>query len=291
MSPLTDTVTPTPVGSLDEARALAPGVRLLDVRDAAAFAAGHPLHAGHIPLADFVERRMELPAREIPVLCMHDEPALARDAAHRLAGHGFTRPLWLDHSLCELPYGHADIGAPTRLWSPSPFLDRMLPTLRPGRALDLACGTGRAAVAMALLGHSVEAWDHDADSLARAEGFAARQGVRIVTRCVDLETGSLERPEPRFDLVVIVRYLHRPLFPWLETALAPGGTLLMETFLRGQERYGHPRRDRFLLERGEARSAWRTLQVHAYEEDPDTQPPVLGRLHAQRPLTDGDVTH
>jgi len=278
---------PAPVQSPDEAYALAPNLRILDVRDAAAFAAGHLAHAGHMPSEDFVERRMELPAREVPVLCVHDDPALAHEAAVRLVGHGFAHVRWLARSLRELPMGHADTGPPARLWSPSPFLDRMLPTLRPGRALDLASGTGRAAVAMALLGHEVEAWDHDAGSLERAEAFAARQGVTITTRDVDLEVAPLERPEPRFDLIVIVRYLHRPLFPWIEDALAPGGTLLMETFLRGQEQYGHPKRARFLLERGEAREVWRTLEVLEYEEDPDTRPPVTCRLCARRPLASG----
>lgn len=275
------------VDSLAEARALAPHLRILDVREREAFAAGHLALAGHVPTHAFLDRRMELPAREVPVLCVHDEPARAHEAAERLIGHGFAQVFWLARPLREEPGGHADLAAPVRLWSPSPFLDRVLPGIAPGRALDLACGTGRAAVAMAALGHTVEAWDHDVSGLERAQAFATRQGVRITTRALDLESAPLEVPEPRFDLIVIVRYLHRPLFPWLESALAPGGTLLMETFLRGQEKYGHPRRDRFLLERGEARTAWRTLDVVTCEEDDDTSPPVLCRLHAQRPLDPG----
>jgi SAM-dependent methyltransferase len=110
--------------------------------------------------------------------------------------------------------------------------------------------------------------------------------VTITTRGVDLEAPDLARPEPRFDLIVVVRYLHRPLFPWIEAALAPGGHLLIETFLRGQERFGHPRRDRFLLERGELRTVWRTLEVLEIEETSDAQPPVLARLHARRPAED-----
>lgn len=283
MNPASASVDPRAVGSLAAALAQDARVRVLDVRPLAAFTAGHLPGAGHMPCDEFVTRRMELPAREVPIVCVHDEPARAQEAAERLVMHGFAQPLWLSRPWSEALTGPAETGAPTRLWSPSSFLDRVLPTLPVGRALDLACGTGRAAVAMALLGHSVEAWDHDADSLERAEHFAARQGVPLRTRCVDLEAPGLESPEPRFDLIVIVRYLHRPLFPWLESALAPGGHLLIETFRRGQERFGHPRRDRFLLEPDELRTAWRTLEVLEVEETPDTHAPVLARLHARRP--------
>lgn len=226
---------------------------------------------------------MELPSRLVPVITVDDEPARAEDAARHLATLGFEHVGWLERPLAEEPGGHDDHGPAARLWSPSAFLERMLPNVPRGRALDLACGSGRAAVHLALAGFVVEAWDLDTSALALAGSFASRHGARITTRPCDLEAGMPDRPVPGFDLIVVLRYLHRPLLPWIEQALAPGGTLLYETFLRGQERFGHPRRDRFLLERGELRTAFPGLRIEHVEEDDPGSPPVMARLRACRP--------
>ena len=271
------------MSSLREARERHAGLRILDVRSASAFARGHLPGAGHCTPDAFVDRRMELPARDIPLLCVDDDPAQAEAAARQLLTHGMEQVTWLACPLADEPDGHADVSPAARLWSPSPFLERVLPSLPPGRALDLASGTGRAAVFLASLGHEVEAWDVDASALERAEAFAGRHGVHVRTRAIDLERTPPARPETGFDVIVVVRYLHRPLFPWLEAALAPGGSLLLETFLRGQEQHGHPKRDRFLLERGEASRAFPSLVVEHCDEDPLDARPVMARLHARRP--------
>ncbi len=55
----------------------------------------------------------------------------------------------------------------------------------------------------------------------------------------DLEDGSpWPLPGRTFGAVVVTNYLHRPLFPALLDALAPGGVLLYETFMEGNERFG-----------------------------------------------------
>ena len=128
---------------------------------------------------------MELPARDIPLLCVDDDPARAEAAARQLLTHGMEQVAWLACPLADEPDGHADVSPAARLWSPSPFLERVLPSLPPGRALDLASGTGRAAVFLASLGHEVEAWDVDASALERAEAFAGRHGVHVRTRAIE----------------------------------------------------------------------------------------------------------
>ena len=271
--------------SLAAARERAPRPRVLDVRSAERFAAGHPDGAGHVPLADLGSRRMELPARPVPLLVVHDEPATARLAASQLAERGYEHVTWLDRALAHDPDGLVSREPAARLWSPSEFLERALtgPVRGAGRALDLACGSGRAAVHLARLGWQVEAWDLDSTALEMAEAFALRNGVRIATRICELEREPLPDPEPRFDAIVVIRYLHRPLFPWIERALAPGGALVYETFRTGQERFGHPRRPRHLLEPGELLRAFPSLRVEFHEESPEHVPPVMARVLASKP--------
>ncbi len=261
--------------------------RVLDVRDDARFAAGHFAGAGHVPFDAFVERRAELPAREVPVVVVADDPDAARRAAEDLAERGFRDVAWLDAPLDSLPGGLESRSAATRLWSPAPFLERCIERLPRGRALDLAAGSGREAVFLALHGFQVEAWDRAGEALARAAALAARHGVRVETVERDLEAGDATLPEARYDVVACFRYLHRPLFPAIARALRPGGALVFETFLVGQSRFGPPHRPRFLLEPGELASAFPTLDVAHYAECEPAGGPVTAQLLAFRPSSDG----
>jgi SAM-dependent methyltransferase len=90
----------------------------------------------------------------------------------------------------------------------------------------------------------------------------------------DLEDGS---PWPladrRFGAIVVTNYLHRPLFPALFAALQPGGILLYETFMEGNERFGRPSRPEFLLKDGELLDLVRgRFSVTAYEARMISQP-------------------
>ena len=271
-------------GSLAEALDLLPGARVLDLRAREAFAAGHAEHAGRIAPEEFEPRRMELPARDQPIVLAHGEPEVARDAVAFLAARGYSQLAWLGVPVERDPDGLVSRASETRLWSPSAFLERVHTRAPEGPALDLACGTGRATVFLALEGRESEGWDLDESALERARAFAERtRAARATFRRVDLERDALPAPEPRHALIVVVRYLHRELFPWIERSLAPGGVLVCETFRRGQERFGPPRRARHLLEPGELLSAFSSLVVEEHEESGDTAPPVMTRFLARRP--------
>lgn len=125
--------------------------------------------------------------------------------------------------------------------------------------LDVAAGKGRHALFFAERGHRVTAIDRDIASL------PVRDDVEIVP--ADLETGSAwPLPDRAFGGVVVTNYLHRPLFPPLFDALEPGGVLLYETFMAGNERFGHPNRPEFLLQDGELLDLVRgRFSVTAYE--------------------------
>src|SRR5262249_55749848 len=108
----------------------------------------------------------------------------------------------------------------------SPWIRRFAPLIeRGGRILDLAAGQGRHARFLRGLGFHVVAVDRDIEGLrdlARGPGCEVRQ--------LDLETGAPWALGGGFAGIVVTNYLHRPLFPALVEALAPGGLLLYETF-------------------------------------------------------------
>ena len=265
---------------------LPPGVTILDVRHELAFAAGHLAGAGNLPHPEFRSRRTELPPREAPLLVVAAGPDEARAAAEDLTALGYTHVDWLDAPLSELSGGLADRRPAVRLWRPAPFLVEVLPRIResaPGPVLDLACGAGREAVFLAMHGFAVEAIDDDPAILASAESLARRNGVMIATRTCDLERKDVTLPEACYRLVTVFRFLHRPLFPAIERAIAPGGWLVYETFRRGQRRFGRPTHPRFLLDDGELESAFPGLSVVHYEEPSPEAGPITARLLARKP--------
>ena len=145
----------------------------------------------------------------------------------------------------------------------SPWVRRFAGLVAPGSAvLDVACGTGRHARLFLERGHRVVCVDRynagTVDLLGRAD-------FEFVD--ADLEAGGpWPLGEREFAAVVVVNYLHRPLFPSLIDALAPGGALIYETFAQGNERFGRPSNPDFLLRPGELLAAVEgRLQVVDYE--------------------------
>ena len=133
--------------------------------------------------------------------------------------------------------------------------------IRPGaRALDLACGEGRHALAAAALGATVLGVDRDSEKLATARELAASPGLSVELRAVDLETTWPQFGE--FDVVLLFNYLDRARMPDIVACLAPGGILIMETFLRAQRELGWgPESGDHLLEAGELPQLVRPLEV------------------------------
>lgn len=151
--------------------------------------------------------------------------------------------------------------------TPSPWITTWAGLVAPeAEILDVAAGKGRHTAFFAGRGHRVTAIDRDVSAL------AASDTVEVIAG--DLEDGS---PWPlagrRFGAVVVTNYLHRPLFPVLFEALQPGGILLYETFMIGNERFGKPDRPDFLLKDGELLDLVRDrFSVTAYEARLISQP-------------------
>lgn len=155
---------------------------------------------------------------------------------------------------------------------PSRWVTRWGAQVSSGPVLDLACGSGRHARWFASRGLPVVAVDRQRVDLPGVEFIQA-----------DLEDGS---PWPlcdrRFAAIVVTNYLHRPLFPRIEAALAEGGLLVYETFMLGNERFGRPSNPDFLLEPDELRSAFPALTMLAFEEGEvdDPKPAMVQRVAA-----------
>lgn len=155
-----------------------------------------------------------------------------------------------------------DPHTPLSLSAPSAWVTRWVADLPAGASvLDVACGSGRHARWLAARGLRVTGIDRDAAALGGLAGIAE-------TIVADIEGGPWPLPSgATFDAVVVTNYLHRPLWPHLLAAVAPGGRLIYETFAVGNETVGKPSNPAFLLVPGELLEAVRgQLRVIGYED-------------------------
>ena len=151
--------------------------------------------------------------------------------------------------------------------------------LRVGRALDVAMGRGRHAIALARAGFRTFGVDLKVDPVRDAMRSASAAGVPLLGWCADLTRSPL--PAGRFDVVVVTRYLQRDLFPALREAVVPGGVVLYETFTVAQRDLGRgPTSPDHLLEPGELMRLFDGFEVLAYEEA--LQPDAVASIAARR---------
>ena len=158
--------------------------------------------------------------------------------------------------------------------SPSAWVERWAPLVARGTVLDVACGSGRHS--QFFLGRNLEvvAVDREPQQI---------PGARFVQ--ADLEDGSpWPLPGERFEGVVVTNYLNRELFPVIQESLKPGGVLIYETFMLGNERFGKPSNPAFLLRPGELLECFKGLAVKGFEEGEVSapKPAMIQRLCAVR---------
>lgn len=131
-----------------------------------------------------------------------------------------------------------------------------------GHVLDMACGSGRNARWLAANGWKVEAVDRDMAALGSLQGIA-----NLHTTMADLEDAPWPYDALQFDGIVVCRYLHRPLLLQLTRSLKPGGILIYETFMVGNERFGKPSNPEFLLKPDELMETYtKGFDILAFEQ-------------------------
>jgi SAM-dependent methyltransferase len=190
----------------------------------------------------------------------------AADAPEASGIHGAQRFL---QAMSE-PAITASAASDTPLGEPSRWVRHWTHLVAQGGAvLDVASGAGRHARWFASHGHPVTAIDRDAAAL------ATMQNESLVTAlAADLEGAPWPLSDAaKFAAVVVTNYLHRPLFPFLLDALAPGGVLIYETFAQGNQTVGKPSNPAFLLAPGELLDRVRPrLRVVAFQDGFLAQP-------------------
>jgi SAM-dependent methyltransferase len=154
---------------------------------------------------------------------------------------------------------------------PSPFLlecaGAIADASRLGPVVDLACGRGRHALALASRGVPVVAIDRDAGALASLHATARAEHLAVRCARADLEGAAFPLRPGSCGALIVFRYLHRPLARDLAALLRPGGVLVYETFTIHQRELGTgPRNPSFLLEPGELPRLFPQLAVvHLWE--------------------------
>lgn len=249
--------------------------RFLDPREAGLAGEAPLAGAVNIPFAELSERTHELPPRDVEIGVVGPRE-LADRVVGWLVGHGRR---------ARVVASDLDVGVGSgfcerlRLWRPNGWLEEVLPALRVGRALDVACGTGRDAVYLASMGWEVTAVDLLPDALERGRGLARGYGLDGLIRWLRVD---LEREVPCvwgdgdwrvwddggvYDLITGFRYLHRPMFGWLTGWLSDGGSLVYETFTEVHRgRFGRPTRAAHVLGAGELRGLLGGLSLRRYSE-------------------------
>lgn len=179
---------------------------------------------------------------------------------------------------------------------PNAFLAAELAGLPRGRGLFLGEGEGRNAVHAARLGHEVLAVDASRVGRDKALRLARERGVTLAYLVGDVST--LPWDDRPFDFAALI-YLHLPpgvrraVHARVVAALRPGGTLILESFARGQlgRPSGGPRQAELLHDLRELQAdfaglAWTTAvecEVQLDEAPGHHGPALVNRLVGIRP--------
>jgi SAM-dependent methyltransferase len=209
------------------------------------------LNSVNIPADELDERVFELP-RPSTRLRIFDPHG------HRSRCSSLSERIWELET--EPDYGS---GPRCRLWDYNETLD-LVGAKTPGTALDLGCGSGRDAVALASMGWAVTACDHLERSLEMARSLESVycDGSPIQWVAKDLRERA---PVGRFDLICSFFFWQPRILVEAVNALNPGGVLAIEMFTHlDREKHGKPKHTTSAVE---IRRLFGDLREIAVDED------------------------
>ena len=143
---------------------------------------------------------------------------------------------------------------------------RVAETRAPGRALDIACGTGRHAVFLAALGWQVTAVDSSSVGIEITQQRARERGVTVDARVADLESGEFHIEPEAYDLITVFYYLQRDLWPQIRAGVRPAGLVVAAIHLIDENTDTQTMNPAFLLQPEELRTEFRAWKIKHYHE-------------------------
>ncbi len=243
-------------------------IGLLDVRTLQEFEQYHFKNFAHIQANDIFERVQELPIKAVSLLLLGTTPQI-KIVSEFLSQRGYQiKECWITDGLTEK---HWDIllnnqmavqGEQTHfLWQPNQFLVNQIEAIEQifpnkGKVLDIACGSGREATFLAQRGWQVTAIDNQMEAIGRCQNIARYNQVKINSFCLDIIQNPQQLSSDSFDLIIMFRFLHRPLFSHIQKWLKKDGFFVCETFSIEAAKFGKPRRRSLLLIPGELEQAF-----------------------------------
>jgi tellurite methyltransferase len=162
---------------------------------------------------------------------------------------------------------------------PVPFLVDNVHLLPKGKVLDIAMGEGRNGVYLATQGFDVVGLDISEKGLQKAHKLAEKNNVSIETRVVDLESFKLE--PNTYDVILCTYYMQRDLFKQFQSALKPGGMIVVETYNVDYLKYQRFSR-KWALDTNELLDIFKGLRVIRYQ-DYDDGKEAYSSIIAQKP--------
>ena len=162
---------------------------------------------------------------------------------------------------------------------PIPFLADNVHLLPKGKVLDIAMGEGRNGVYLATQGFEVLGLDISEKGLEKAHNLAKKNKVTIETKVVDLESFTLEPNS--YDVILCTYYMQKNLFKQFQSALKPGGMIVVETYNVDYLKYAQFSR-KWALDTNEMLDIFKGLRVIRYQ-DYDDGKEAYSSIIAQKP--------
>jgi len=263
---------------------------IVDLRSSEQYQRSHIVDSSNFPAEEIADRLHELPMRNRPIRLLGSEQQIActRQFLQQKNYTISSEIVITEQKILQLKEkGLIESGRDSkRLWQPAKVIkqfaqlhknqhetrgvnsDCQKQTEVPNmKALDLACGSGRDSVYLSTMGWQMTSVDYSASSLEKTSLLAERLGQNIETINWDIEKrlDELIALNWRFDALVIIRYLHRPLLQKLQQMINKQGFIVYQTFLKGCEKFGSPKNPRFLLQPGELASTFSDFKIHLDE--------------------------
>jgi SAM-dependent methyltransferase len=156
---------------------------------------------------------------------------------------------------------------------PHPLVTEFASKWPPGRALDIACGAGRHALWLAEHGWKVTAVDSSSAAIDILQKRAADRGVPVHSVRGDLESHEFVIEPAAYDLIVVVNYLQRDLFPSIRGGVRPGGAVIAVIAMIDDDPNIRPMNPKYLLSPGELRAQFKGWKlIHEFEGKPSGDP-------------------